>query len=108
MTVRPRGPLGVLSPFAFYVGPRRPVLRPNDGEVEAAWWVPLSHLWDEAHRGTIDWEYRGQWMRFPGIRFEGHVIWGLTYRVLTQWSQQLGRPLPAGLQGTGGAPFERL
>lgn len=96
ITVRPAGPLGMLSPFVFYVGVERPPLVPQQAEVADAYWIPLTHLWDESNRGTIDWEHLGQRMRFPGIRFGEHVIWGLTHRVLAQWAEQLGRPLPGG------------
>ncbi|MEM9457916.1 MAG: CoA pyrophosphatase [Myxococcota bacterium] len=102
--VRPAGTLGVLAPFAFYVGTTPPALAPNAGEVEQAWWIPLRHLWNEAHKDTIDWERGGQRMRFPGIRYGEQVIWGLTFRVLAQWSEQLGRPLP----GARDEPFRRL
>lgn len=96
ITVRPAGPLGMLSPFVFYVGVERPPLVPQQAEVADAFWIPLAHLWDERNKGTIDWEHLGQKMRFPGIRFGEHVIWGLTHRVLGQWGEQLGRPLPGG------------
>jgi 8-oxo-dGTP pyrophosphatase MutT (NUDIX family) len=95
------GTLGSLSPFAFYVGVERPPLRPQEAEVADIFWIPLTHLWDERHRDTIDWEHLGQRMRLPGIRFGEHIIWGLTHRVLAQWAEQLGRPLP----GAGEQPF---
>lgn len=105
VSLRPGGgSLGTLSPFAFYVGVERPPLQPQEAEVAATFWIPLAHLWDERNRDTIDWEHLGQRMRFPGIRFGAHVIWGLTHRVLTQWGEQLGRPLP----GAGEKPFVRL
>jgi 8-oxo-dGTP pyrophosphatase MutT (NUDIX family) len=96
ITVLPTGTLGVLSPFVFYVGHERPLLVPQQAEVAATFWIPLAHLWDERNCDTIDWEHLGQRMRFPGIRFDAHVIWGLTHRVLGQWAEQLGRPLPGG------------
>lgn len=102
--VRPAGTLGMLSPFAFYVGTTPPPLTPNAGEVEQAWWIPLQHLWNERHKDTIDWEHSGQRVRLPGIRYGAQVIWGLTFRVLAQWSEQLGQPLP----GAKDPPFRRL
>ncbi len=107
MALRPlmgaAGNVGTLSPFAFYVGVERPPLRPQEAEVAEAFWISLAHLWDPRHRDTIDWEHLGQRMRFPGIRFGEHVIWGLTHRVLMQWAEQLGRPLP----GAGQQPLVR-
>lgn len=102
--VRPQGKLGMLSPFVFYAGETQPALSPSADEVERAWWIPLKHLWNEAHRDTIDWEYRGQRLRLPGIRYGQQIIWGLTFRVLAQWSEQLGRPIPGGMD----KPFVRL
>ena len=102
--VRPEGPLGLLSPYVFYVGLERPPLVPQQAEVADAFWIPLAHLWDERNKGTIDWEHLGQKLRFPGIRVHDHVIWGLTHRVLAQWGEQLGRPLP----GASDKPFVRL
>jgi 8-oxo-dGTP pyrophosphatase MutT (NUDIX family) len=98
------GSLDMLSPFAFYVGVERPPLQAQESEVADVFWIPLMHLWDERQRDTVDWEHLGQRMRFPGIRFGAHVIWGLTHRVLLQWGELLGRPLP----GAGEQPFVRL
>lgn len=100
----PTGAKGVLAPFAFYIGTERPPLRPNEGEVADAFWLPLPHLWDEANRDTIDWPWQGNTLRFPGIRVRGGIVWGLTYRVLRHWAELLGQPLP----GHGDPPFERV
>ncbi len=104
ISVRPVGPLGMLSPFVFYVGVQAPPLVPQQAEVADAFWIPLVHLWEEGNLGTIDWEHLGQKLRFPGIRFREHVIWGLTHRVLVQWGELLSKPLP----GAGEQPFVRL
>lgn len=104
IAVRPAGPLGTLSPFVFYVGEQAPPLSFQASEVADAYWIPLAYLWDEDNRGTIDWEHLGQRMRFQGIRYEQHVIWGLTHRVLVQWGELLGQPVP----GSGDKPFVRL
>lgn len=102
--LRPTGAAGVLAPFAFYVGTERPSLHPSEDEVADAFWLPLAHLWDESKRDTIDWPWQGRTLRFPGIRVRGGVIWGLTYRVLKQWAERLGSPLP----GHDDPPFERI
>ncbi|MEM7158451.1 MAG: CoA pyrophosphatase [Myxococcota bacterium] len=105
--LRPSGALGILMPFAFYVGTERPPLRPNDGEVDAAYWIPIADLWDESRMGTIEWEWKGQMHAFPGIRFREHLIWGLTYKVLISWGKLLGKPLPDGHLGVGPRPGQR-
>lgn len=81
----------VLFSFVYYVGREIPALSPN-GEVSAAHWVPLSHLWDEANATHM--ELENSRMVYPAIHFLDYVIWGLTYRVLTLFSDVLGHPLP--------------
>ncbi|MEX1362822.1 MAG: CoA pyrophosphatase [Nannocystaceae bacterium] len=103
MPLRPTAS-GMLAPFAFYVGPSRPPLVPNPGEVARTYWLPLTHLWDPANRGTIDWPWQGKTLRFPGIKVEDQIIWGLTYRVLAQWSELLEHPLP----GADEQPYQRV
>ena len=68
----------------------RPEIRPNH-EVRSSIWVPLdwirsreSRLW---HRVGPDGEPR------PAFRYEGYVVWGLTYRILRGFFQVLGEPL---------------
>ncbi len=84
----------VLSPFAFYVGAHPPVLLPEPAEVAEATWIDLDHLWDEGQRTTLPWTHKGQQLSFPGIAYGDHVIWGLTLRVLFQFAEVIGRPLP--------------
>lgn len=86
----------VLSPFVWHVGDPRPVLRPDPREVAHAAWVPLRELWDAARETTIDWPWGGQMLRFPGIRWDDSVLWGLTLRVLGRFGEIVGAPLPVG------------
>jgi 8-oxo-dGTP pyrophosphatase MutT (NUDIX family) len=82
-----------LSIFVYYIGERLPPLHLN-GEVAAAYWVPLAHLWDEANGTHMDIERGGARMIYPAISYRDYVIWGLTYRVLTLFSDVLDEPLP--------------
>jgi 8-oxo-dGTP pyrophosphatase MutT (NUDIX family) len=82
-----------LSTFVYYIGETLPPLRLN-GEVSAAYWVPLAHLWDEANGTHMNIERGGARMIYPAISYRDYVIWGLTYRVLTQFSDVLDVPLP--------------
>jgi 8-oxo-dGTP pyrophosphatase MutT (NUDIX family) len=84
----------VLSSFVWHVGDFRPVLRPDPGEVAHAAWVPLRDLWNAAHETTIEWPWRGETLAFPGIRWDGAVLWGLTLRVLGTFGALVGQPLP--------------
>ena len=66
--------------------------------------MPLAHLWDPANAGHVEWtsgagsgpgesSHRNR-LLYPAIRWRGHAIWGLTYRVLTLFSDALDAPLP--------------
>ena len=106
------GPHGSLSPFVYHLGPDfrrggatgwRATL---NHEVTEAFWVPLRHLFDPGTATSIEWERPGRAETVhPGIDFEGHVIWGLTLRVLGTFADVVGKPLPAlAPDGTRGAP----
>ena len=81
-------PLGVrlptisIWPFVFRVDPETPA-RVASHEVASVHWFPVEALRDPAHRGTYTWTHAGAVRPFPCIRLEGRVIWGLTYRILT-------------------------
>jgi 8-oxo-dGTP pyrophosphatase MutT (NUDIX family) len=76
---RTSGPAGIeVTPFVFHTKLAvEPVCGP---EALAAFWLPL----DLAASGTIDsqFEYPLTSMKFPAWSYEGHVIWGLTWRIL--------------------------
>jgi len=82
-----------LAAFVYYVGRDPAPLHPND-EVAGAFWVPLAHLWDAANGTYYKLEREGVKMVFPAIRFQERVIWGLTFRLLTQFSDAVNHPLP--------------
>lgn len=84
----------VLSPFVYYLGPELLPFSPDPAEVAEAFWVPLAHLWDPANANSLEWEREGRSLLYPAIRFRGHAIWGLTFRVLTLFSDVLDAPLP--------------
>jgi 8-oxo-dGTP pyrophosphatase MutT (NUDIX family) len=85
-----------LSPFLYHVGPEaRRIAHPRiRQEVQSVFWVPLRHLFDEHATTELDYPYPGAGT-FPGIRFDEHVIWGLTLRVLGTFASLLERRLPA-------------
>lgn len=83
----------VLSSFVYYLGAAPAALAPNE-EVAEAYWAPLSHLWDQRNATFLSLLRNGALVEFPAIRFHGHLIWGLTLRVLTLFSDVLGKPLP--------------
>jgi 8-oxo-dGTP pyrophosphatase MutT (NUDIX family) len=55
----------------------------NPGEVQSIVWAPVHHLLSPAARSIFEYSVPGQRLRFPAFDVDGHRIWGLTYRVLT-------------------------
>src|SRR5436305_10703993 len=88
-----RQPSMILSPFVYYPGEEPPPFVPSE-EVAEAFWVPLAHLWDPANASHLEWERGGSRLLYPAIRFRGHAIWGITFRILTLFSDVLDHPLP--------------
>lgn len=84
----------VLSPFVYYLGEEPLPFTPNPEEVAEAYWIPLAHLWDPRNASRLEWERSGARLLYPAIRWGEHAIWGLTFRVLTLFSDVLDAPLP--------------
>ncbi|MEM7331337.1 MAG: CoA pyrophosphatase [Chloroflexota bacterium] len=80
----------ILKPM-IYVLNRTPPPFQISSELEKAFWIPVSHLWQTANWKKQHVQWRDQW--YPGIQFDDQVIWGLTLRILMDFSQQLGYPL---------------
>jgi len=82
-------PTGItLASFVFHLGATLEPPTLNE-EVAAAFWVPLGHLLDPrnaVHRPT---PRDGVVLRQPAVLYDGHYIWGLTYRVLATFFEQL-------------------
>lgn len=85
---RSRG--GFVSTIAFEV-PRRPSLLLEPAEVAAAVWIPLGHLLDPANAGRH--RHLGV-AGFRAIRFDHHVVWGLTLGILEHFVSLLDLELP--------------
>lgn len=83
----------ILSPFVYFLGEELLPLTPSD-EVAEAYWIPLAHLWDPRNASHLEWERSGNRLLYPAIRFGEHAIWGVTFRVLTLFSDLLDAPLP--------------
>jgi 8-oxo-dGTP pyrophosphatase MutT (NUDIX family) len=75
------GPIGVeVTPFVFVT--HEPVEPQLSAEAAAAFWLPI----ETAMSGALDetYKYPGTDRAFPSWRYEGHVIWGLTFRILAE------------------------
>jgi 8-oxo-dGTP pyrophosphatase MutT (NUDIX family) len=77
----------VISPYVFRLGAGAE-LHLSD-EVVSAHWLPLDALLGEGHRSWLDYRHGAEEHRFPCLRVEDLVIWGLTYRMFTGLSQRL-------------------
>ena len=81
LTPMTSGPNGMeVTPFVFTteVAPE-PCCGP---EAESAFWLPLPLVASGALDGTYT--YPGTDRTFPSWSYEGHLIWGLTYRILRE------------------------
>lgn len=76
---RMAGPNGIeVTPFVFLTDI---AVEPQCGpEALAAFWLPLESAAAGHYDGTYT--YPGSAMTFPSWNYEGHVIWGLTWRIL--------------------------
>lgn len=82
-----------LFPSVYYLGESRSEFTLNH-EVAEADWMPLAHLWDGKNATHLSLSSDNTSLFYPAIRFQDQVIWGITLRVLTLFSDILGRPLP--------------
>jgi 8-oxo-dGTP pyrophosphatase MutT (NUDIX family) len=64
-------------------------LRPDDREVQSAFWVPLASLRRHEARGTYRHTLDGHQLEHPAFIYKGHTIWGLTHRILTSFLEAL-------------------
>jgi 8-oxo-dGTP pyrophosphatase MutT (NUDIX family) len=84
-----------LCPHVFYLGEVLEPFTPNY-EVAEAFWVPLRHLLDPRNAGYRPTPRDGATYDSPAVLYQGHPIWGLTYRVLTVFFErmqlQIARP----------------
>lgn len=83
-----RIPAIAITPFVVGVDPGTRAR--TNSEVEYAVWVPLAIVTDERLRGTLTLAALPD-REFPTIEYGGHVIWGLTLGILTQFEKILRR-----------------
>jgi 8-oxo-dGTP pyrophosphatase MutT (NUDIX family) len=90
-----RRPNFEILPLVFAVA-RDVELRPNPREVKAIVWANLDHLLLPAAHTSVVYpsvaEAEGQ--RLPAFDVEGHVVWGLTYRILSDLLAVWGQAAP--------------
>lgn len=72
----------VVSPFLFLL--TRPVHFTPNHEVAEVVWVPLDYLKNPANRETMIWRVGPLKLRLSCYRYQGHLIWGLTYMMIQE------------------------
>jgi 8-oxo-dGTP pyrophosphatase MutT (NUDIX family) len=80
----PRLPRLAIHPHVFGVRPGTEA-RVASHEVDAVHWVSLDELQRPETAGTIDISLPGGSRTFPCLRIRGEVVWGLTYRIITDF-----------------------
>ena len=76
-----------ITPFVFRLRSREEAILSE--EVRSLHWLPLDGLLASATQSTMQYDYQGTSLEFPCLRFEGLVIWGLTYRMFTNFQKLL-------------------
>ena len=64
------------------------VCEPNE-EVSQVFWFTLTELWDPLYRGWMPYEWKGQSIRLPIVQIGEADIWGLSLRMLDNFSEIL-------------------
>ncbi len=72
----------VIEPFAFEIH-GDPEFRLGE-EVQSVVWVPLGFLCDRGNRRSLWYRRALVPVRLPCYRYRGHLIWGLTLRILDE------------------------
>lgn len=91
----PARPMGVrlpaltVWPFVFRADSGA-VARVASPEVASVHWFRVQDLAETGNRGSHPWREGGLVRWFPCIEVEGCVIWGLTYRILTEFLEVAG------------------
>jgi 8-oxo-dGTP pyrophosphatase MutT (NUDIX family) len=78
----------VIAPFVFRL--ERADALSLSTELVSAHWLPLDALLGGGCRSWLDYAHEAERFRFPCLRFEDLVIWGLTYRMFTSLAERLG------------------
>ncbi len=88
---RPRIPQIIVSPYVYELEARPRVM--INHEVSSAVWIPVE--WILGPESSVRYAFdRGvSDETFPGIRYDRYTVWGLTYRILTNFFEVLGRQL---------------
>jgi len=82
----------LLDSFVCHVTGPVPALRCGP-EIQSAFWIPVADLWNPANLDHLALGDQGDTLVYPAVRLPQGMIFGITLRVLTLLSDQLGIPL---------------
>jgi 8-oxo-dGTP pyrophosphatase MutT (NUDIX family) len=82
-----RLPRLTIYPFVFGVL-HDATARVASREVDRVLWVSLDHLRSPGVHGNVEIELPGGTRSFPCFHVEGEVVWGLTYRIMSQFLER--------------------
>ena len=85
----PTSPRITITPYVFGV-PAKTEASANSAEVDQVLWVPLPVLLDPKTRGATTIPLRQGPADFPCYEVDGHVIWGLTFGILSEFGALAG------------------
>ena len=85
----PNLPPITITPYVFGV-PEHVEARVNSAEVDQVLWMPLPVLLDPKTRGTTTIPLPEGPADFPCYHVGGHTIWGLTFRILSEFGELAG------------------
>ncbi|HEY8475969.1 MAG TPA: CoA pyrophosphatase [Chloroflexota bacterium] len=81
----------LVTPFVALA--RAPLtFHPAADEVDGVIELPLAVLLDPGRRREEEWVVRGERRLVPFVLYQGHAIWGATYRILRRFVRYLGLP----------------
>jgi 8-oxo-dGTP pyrophosphatase MutT (NUDIX family) len=83
----------LVSPFVGYVA-SRPLMVAQEEEVAEIIEMALDALVDPAIKREEDWVWRGRIMTVPHYWYNGHIIWGATAMMLSEFEEALRPEVP--------------
>lgn len=89
----PSAPDLIVSPHVYALEQRGPLVLNH--EVKATVWVPLDWILKPESASEHTFERERERYRVAACRYETYTIWGLTYRILSDFFLLLGRELPS-------------
>jgi 8-oxo-dGTP pyrophosphatase MutT (NUDIX family) len=84
-----RVPSLIVSPYVYTL-PRRPKVTTNH-EVSSCVWIPVEWILQPESSVQYSFERAETGQTFPAIQYNGYTVWGLTYRILTNFFEILGQ-----------------